>query len=453
MHGTVSRSRVGTGSSGKKRATGRRRPTSHPFFAVLAVATTALVLRPAASAVGPLLEEISSDLDMSPTTAGFLTALPGLCFGLVGLTASRLAPRLGLVSALMQACLLITLGSLVRVLTDSWELFLGFSFVALAGMAIGNVLLPAFIKLAFPGRSTGMATMYTTMLAVGTIAPTLLARPLEDVGARWFGASGGWRLGLGVWAVLGLVVVVLWLGVRAGSNLPRNSSSFGGGDRVRSRDLWRSRTAVALMLYFGLQSMQAYVQFGWLPQAFRDGGLAPGSAALMLSLVAFGGIPGGLLMPRVVAGQRLLRPAVIFFAVLMAVGYLGVAYLPTTLPWLWAVCLGISGFAFATALALIIERTDSPEVTAAVSGFVQPYGYFLAALGPFLVGLALELVGDWKPILLVLAASGVLVIWSGLVATRPTVIDQELRGGKETRRLAESPGRTEQPTGDQSGAE
>ena len=37
--------------------------------------------------------------------------------------------------------------------------------------------------------------------------------------------------------------------------------------------LLASPTTFALTLMFGIQSMHAYVQFGWLPQIYRDAGL------------------------------------------------------------------------------------------------------------------------------------------------------------------------------------
>ena len=58
---------------------------------------TAVVLRPAATSIGPLLAEVKADLGMSDTVAGFLTPLPGLCFALVGLTANGVVPMFGLV--------------------------------------------------------------------------------------------------------------------------------------------------------------------------------------------------------------------------------------------------------------------------------------------------------------------------------------------------------------------
>ena len=52
-------------------------------FAVVAVIALSFNLRPVATAVGPVLEEIRTALGMSESVAGILTALPGLVFGLV----------------------------------------------------------------------------------------------------------------------------------------------------------------------------------------------------------------------------------------------------------------------------------------------------------------------------------------------------------------------------------
>lgn len=396
------------------------------WLGILAVLAMSIVLRPAATSVGPVLAEIITDLNASGTVAGLLTALPGFSFAMVGLTASRLAPRFGLTGSLLLASGLITAGVIARVLTGSWVLFLVFSFVALAGMAIANILLPAFIKVSFPYSSAQISTLFTTFLSVGAILPTVFVSPLTRVGDDWLGGSGGWRLAIGVWAVLGLVAMLVWVWVRRVCFLPKFSAFTARS--VSFRQLLKSPTTIGLTLFFGTQSMQAYIQFGWAAQAYRDGGLSQTASAMMVTIMALGGIPGGLLMPRVVAGRRGLRPLIVFFAVLLAVGYLGIALAPTTWPWLWALALSISGFCFPTALALIIDRTEDPSVTTAVSAFVQSFGYFLAAAGPLLVGVAYQLIGSWPPILMVLAGTSVPLLAAGLVASRPRLIDTEVAG-------------------------
>lgn len=391
---------------------------------VLAAVVTALSLRPAATAVGPVLNEIIKGLNLSATDAGLLTALPGLCFAVVGLLANRLTSWAGITGSLILAMTVTTVGMFLRVETGSWGWFLFFSVLAMGGAAVGNVVLPAYIKAEFPRRAAAMATVYTTALAVGSTLPVLFATSINrSVDATVPGQ--GWRVALGLWGVFSLVALLVWslLYMKVPHFRKRGTQKKHSGHRW---SMFKSPTAVALMLFFGLQSMQAYIQFGWAPSAYRAGGLSADAAGVMMTIVALCGIPGGLIMPSVVARKRWLRPSIVLFGVLLAIGYLGIAFAPTAMPWLWALCLGISGFCFPTALALIIERTKRASVTARVSGFVQPVGYMLAALGPFLVGAAFGQVNRWPPILVVLACTSVLLVATGLVATRDRFIDDEL---------------------------
>ncbi len=394
---------------------------------ILAAIVTASSLRPGATSIGPVLPELISALEMSGTTAGVLTALPGICFAVVGLLSNRLTTWTGIAGALVIATFVSTLGLVSRALTDSWVVFLLFSAIALSGMAIGNVVLPALIKKEFPRRAAQMATAYTTFLAVGATVPTFLTPVLATSGDARLGVGEGWRLAIGTWGSISLVAFALWLLLYIRDRqLRQKESPLPSAGRTGRPAVWRSRTAVALMFFFGLQSMQAYIQFGWAPAAYRAGGLDPTAAGLMLSIIALGGIPGGLLMPMLVARGRGLSGLIVLFGSLLAVGYLGIAFLPTTLPWLWAICLSISGFCFPTALTLIIEKTDDATTTAAVSGFVQPIGYLLAAVGPLLVGVIFGALGNWIPILLVLALTAIPMTLAGIIAVRGRNVDHEL---------------------------
>lgn len=392
---------------------------------VVAAVVTAASLRPGATSIGPVLPEVTAGLGISPTTAGILTALPGLSFAFVGMSANWFTTWTGVVGSLVLASGLSTTGLLVRVLTDDGLVFIIMSAIALGGMAIGNVVLPAFIKSEFPRRAAQMATAYTTFLAVGSTLPIFVAPGLANMGDRMFGAGEGWRLALGAWTFVSAVALLTWLTLLFTQKRFRTVSDT-NSKSTKAPSMWRSPTAVALMFFFGLQSMQAYIQFGWLPLALRDGGLTTGTAATLLAVVSLGGIPGGLLMPIVVARRRHLKKFVYGIGALQIIGYLGIGFAPTMAPWFWALSLSLAGFAFPTALALIIERTRNPEVTARVSGFAQPVGYLLAGGGPFLIGVLYELLGGWKIIMVLLAAMAIPQAIAGLVAIRPRYVDDHL---------------------------
>lgn len=387
-------------------------------FGVLlaAVALVSVNLRPGASSVGPVLEELRTGLGMSAAVAGAVTGLPGLVFGLAGGVAVAFARRVGMTAGIAIGLAAAALGLLVRVTTDDVTVFLLLTVLGLAGMAVGNVLVPAWIKA--HGHAVALMTVYGTGLVVGATLSSLATAPIT-------GAAGSWRAGLGTRGLLAALAVPLWgwLAVRERRSPAEHEVS---GDAAPSGRIIHSPTAVALTVLFGVQSMHAYVQFGWLPQVYRDAGISPSHAGALQALLSGVGIAGALVLPTVIARGRGLRALAVSFGVLLALGYTGLVVAPATLPWLWALMLGYSGLAFPTAIALIAARTRHPTVTAQLSGFVQPVGYALAAIGPFLVGLVHEATGGWTLVLVLLALTSVPLTVAGVRVARPTYVDDEI---------------------------
>jgi CP family cyanate transporter-like MFS transporter len=81
---------------------------------LVVVVGVALNLRPAIAAVPPLLDTIQSDLGLSATGAGLLTALPVVCMGLFAPAGAALARRVGREAAVSCALALVGVGTLVR---------------------------------------------------------------------------------------------------------------------------------------------------------------------------------------------------------------------------------------------------------------------------------------------------------------------------------------------------
>jgi CP family cyanate transporter-like MFS transporter len=266
-------------------------------------------------------------------------------------------------------------------------------------------------------------TLYSVVLAIGGSAGASLAVLLAG------GAADGWRSSLLFWGAVMAVPVVVWAVVltRAGHDFPPAPPSTGPRTAPRA-SLLRSPTAIALTIMFALQSLNAYTQFGMLPQILTDSGIAPGRAGLLVGLIAGWGLVGGLVMPTVIARAPGLRFVVASFGALTTIGYLGLLLAPTASPVLWACVLGVGGFAFPTAIALLPARTRSPLITARLSGATQPVGYLLAALGPILAGMLLDVTGTSATVLWFLAGTGVLLSIAGYRAGLPRTVDDELAG-------------------------
>ena len=183
-------------------ADARPRGAALPFGLLLvAVVLVSINLRPGASSVGPVLEEVRLGLGMGAGVAGAMTGLPGLVFGLVGLLAVGFARKVGMTAGIAIGLAAAAAGLLLRVTTDSVTLFLLLTMLGLAGMAVGNVLVPAWIKA--HGHAVVLMTIYGTGLVVGGSIGPLVTAPVTE-------ATGSWQRGLGMWGLLIALALPLW---------------------------------------------------------------------------------------------------------------------------------------------------------------------------------------------------------------------------------------------------
>ncbi len=382
---------------------------------LIGIVVLAFNLRPAAVSVGPVLEEVTDSLGMSHSTAGLLTSLPVLAFALFGAAAPWAARRLGVHRVTLASLLAVVGGLASRANVDSPAAFLLLSMVALAGMAAANVLLPSLVKLHFPDRVGMMTAAYTTSLAVGLTCALTLTVPIAE-------NFGGWRVGLGVWAVVAVVAALPWLGLVAHDRTPASEPHD-----VTLGQVARTRLGLAMAAFFGLQSMQAYAIFGWFAQLWRDSGWSPTAAGALVGLLAAVSIPLSLWIPAAAARRTDQRGLLLAVMACYPVGYVGLLVAPYSLAVVWAVVVGIGACTFPLILTMIGLRSRTPSGTAALSGFTQSAGYLLAAAGPFAVGALYDASGGWTVPLWFLLAMAVPQALTGLYAAKPHFIEDQLR--------------------------
>jgi CP family cyanate transporter-like MFS transporter len=355
-----------------------------------------------------------AELGTSALWAGLLTTLPGLCFAAAGLTAPWLARRFGIASAIAAALLVLTSGLLLRVI-DGPHVVIGGTLVATAGIALINVLIPVVIKGSFPARIGLMTGIYTAALQGGGAAGSAVTPALDEM-------LGGWRFGLGAWAVLAAAALIVWL-----IAMQRRRAAAGAAARVQTvaaqgRSLLRSRLAWIITGFFGCQSLMAYVVMGWLPQVFIDNGMSKGDAGLLLGLNAVIAVPISIVVAPMAARRPSQSGWIVGLGVLGITGVAGLAIAPAAAPLLWTVLLGLGMSVFSLALAVIALRARTAEDTARLSGMVQGLGYLLAGVGPFVFGLLHELSGGWTVPWVMLMVVYVIQIVLGALAGRPRYV-------------------------------
>jgi CP family cyanate transporter-like MFS transporter len=394
------------------------------ILALLGILFIALNVRTAVAAISPIIGVIENDIVISSLGLGVLGMLPPIAFAIAGIAAPALARARGLDASLLIAAAAMVGGSSLRALSDNYVMLALGSIIALAGMGVGNVLLPPAVKKYFPDRLATVTGGYVMLISLGAAIPAFFAAPVAEV--------AGWRVSVAVWAGLALTALVPWLVLTLrGRHAKRCAASdVGIVPAAAGISVWavaRSKTAWAITIAFGVSSIGFYSFFAWLPEILIESAeFTPVKAGVMLSLFGLIGIPLGILSPIIasrVSNVGFVMAGGVFAGVL---GYLGLAFAPTSVTWLWVVLAGIGTILFPLCLVLINSRTRSHEGSAALSGFVQSAAYTVAALGPFAVALMRELSGDWVWPLMFLLVTSLLALISAVMLSRHSFVEDEI---------------------------
>ncbi|QTE28769.1 CynX/NimT family MFS transporter [Pengzhenrongella sicca] len=407
-------------------AFGRPQPWHGRGIALLGILLVGLNLRIAVGAVSPILDVVRVDLALTGVQAGVLGTIPVASFALFGSLAPLLARRFGLEPTLVAAMVASAGGEIVRSSVATPSAFLVWTVIALAGMGMGNVLLPPLVKRYFADRIGAVTSMYSVAMCFSTTLPALLAVPI----AREY----GWRVTLASWSVIGLVAAVPWVVVIARSarlraelgglwrGSARREPGRPGSARARGR-VWRSPLAWSLAGLFGLNSLNVYAMFAWLPQILGDAGISAEHAGQWLALFGILALPGSFVVPSLAARMNSPFSLVVVFGACFVSGYAGLMLAPTHGTLAWIVLLGVAPSAFPLVITLLNLRTRTQRGGVALSGFVQGVGYGLAGLGPVVVGVLYVATGGWAAAIAFLLATVVLMVLAGAIACRPIMLE------------------------------
>ncbi|MGF6224019.1 CynX/NimT family MFS transporter [Pseudomonas frederiksbergensis] len=376
-----------------------------PWLLLLGLILVALNLRPALSSMAPMLSEISKTLGLSAAQAGLLTTLPVLCLGLFAPLAPVLARRFGAERVVLGILLMLAGGIMLRSSFGEVGLFAG-SVMAGASIGVIGVLLPGIVKRDFPKQAGTMTGVYTMALCLGAAMAAGATVPLSEHFDK------NWALGLGFWMVPALVAAIFWL--------PQVGQKHGAHHvAYRVRGLLRDPLAWQVTLYMGLQSSLAYIVFGWLPSILIGRGLTPTQAGLVLSGSVIVQLISSLAAPWLATRGKDQRPAIVIVMAMTLGGLFGCLYAPIDGLWGWAILLGLGqGATFSLALTLIVLRSRDAHVAANLSSMAQGFGYTLASMGPFAVGVVHDWTGGWTALGWIFGVIGLGAIIAGLGAGR-----------------------------------
>ena len=377
-----------------------------------ALVLVALCLRGPFAAVGPVLDELGDELSLSTGSLAVVAALPLVCFGLLSPLAPVLAARIGLHRAALAATAVLLLGVVLR-LGGTAGLFAG-TVLLTGGIAVVNVLLPAVARAEYGSRSAVVLGATTGSMAFSASLGAGFAQPISDL-------TGSAARGLAVWAVP-ILAALLGLALLARRRPERAAPPPAAGRRTA---ILRDPVALAVMAFFGLQSLSFYGMLTWLPAVLEDdAAVSPVAAGGLVALAAAFGAPLSLLVPPLAARRPGQAGWVLVAFLPAAAGIVGLLVAPAAAPVVWSVLYGFgTGAAFPLAMTLILVRSRDVAQTGRLSAASQSAGYLVAATGPLAVGLLHQATGGWRGGLLLLLVLLVAQAAVGLAAARPRLVD------------------------------
>ncbi|CAA0108780.1 2-nitroimidazole transporter [Halioglobus japonicus] len=395
---------------------------------------SAFNLRTAVTSLTPLLDTLADTFGFGATMIGVFGMVPTAAFALFGVLTPRITRRIGLENTALLSMLLAAAGLLGRGFSaDTWQL-LASSAVALAGMGIGNVVLPPLVKRYFPLRIGTVSTAYITMLQMGTMLPALVAVPLAQV--------AGWQVALGAWSLLAVVAAFGWVAVliqqhRRGSvvaalhdqSVLRHDEALEltPTEPLQHLIVWRSPLAWGMVFMFGMTSLITYSMFTWLPVLMVDAGANQAFGGLMVAVFSSCSLLSALCVPFAAVRMRNPYPLVVLCVVAYAIAFPGLVLAPMSMPLLWVILLGIGPATFPLALTMINLRTRTHTGATALSGFAQGIGYTLSCVGPVLFGVLHDVSQGWGLPFAFLSVCVVLMAIGGWQVCKPLMLEDDVR--------------------------
>jgi predicted MFS family arabinose efflux permease len=351
------------------------------------------------SAVFPFLKV---EWALSDTQLGALTSIVALTVGLLAVPLSLLGDRWGRSKAIIAMATLWSLATLGSAVAANYEqMMLARLFIGLGEAAYGSVGLAVVLMVFSPSKRASLTGAFMAGGSFGSVLGVFLGGILA--------VHLGWRWSFGVMAVVGLVLVLLYLllvndAKLLGNQHPGNAVAEPASatrQRARLRTLVSTPSVVCAYLGSGLQLFVAGSLFAWLPSYLnRAYGLAPDragvAAAGFILLMGVGMIVCGVITDRLTRTHPIRKwtTSLVYASLSLALLPLGFAQDPGRLQ----LVLIAAGAFFAAGVsgpagAMVANLTPASIRATAFGTLTLANNLLGLAAGPVVVGLLADRLG------------------------------------------------------------
>jgi MFS transporter, CP family, cyanate transporter len=348
------------------------------FFAIFFVSLT---LRPAVTSVGPLMNTIQDDLQITNTQISLLTAIPVFCMGLFAPLAVPFLKSFGYKHSINGLVILIGLSTSARVYFDSYVALLATSFLVGFAIAIISPIINAYIKETFEENMAPVIGIYSFAIGAGATLSAGLTGPIYE-------HTSNWSFALAIWGFVSIIALLFWT-LAVSSKI--EAKQIKRVDFVK-RNPWKTKIAWIILLYFGLQTALFFSLTAWLPSIGQEQGYSLITAANVLTFMSIIQLIGNLTISSLISK---FPNVITWLYSLISIGFIGaiIFMLNTSWSiWLGVLLLGIalSGL-FPIGLLLPLQEAENHTEANEWSSMVLAGGFMMSAILPLFIGVLYDL--------------------------------------------------------------
>ncbi|NIE97086.1 CynX/NimT family MFS transporter [Acinetobacter sp. Tr-809] len=353
------------------------------IFLVTTVALVGLNLRPFMTSVGPVASQIRTSTGLSLQGIALLTLVPMLLMGLVAFVGPVLQKLLGERRAIVGALILIGLGCGLRfVAVNGWVLILTAAIIGF-GVAVVQAVFPSLIKREFRDHLSPMMGLYSAMLMGGGALGAVLAPMVTSI-------SGDWKVGLSIFvlpAFLALLFASYFL-----------TKSVSPHKKMPSVILLLKQPRTWLLICcFGLINGGYSSIVAWLAPAFQVHGWTATASGNLMAALTLSQASAALVLPYLSRKNKDRRIWIALTLILQLIGFAGLAFVPDTFAYVWAITVGMGlGGCFALLMIVVLDHLPDPSHAGQLSALMQGGGFLLAAIAPWWLAVLHDITGTYN---------------------------------------------------------
>ncbi|ANU28251.1 MFS transporter [Planococcus versutus] len=349
---------------------------------IVAILFVALNLRPAISSIGPMLEPIRNDLNLSNSEVSLLTAVPVFCMGLFAPLAVFFGRKFGLKRSIAVLLAMIGIFTLARGFLPTYPVLLISAFFIGLAIAVISPLLSAMIKRDFPRRTAALIGVYSFGMGLGAT----LSAGLTGL----FYTLVDWPFAIASWGLLSVFAIIVWLRAEQPPEIKVKQTDL-PPTRI---SLVRNKRAWYMLLFFGFQSSLFFSMLTWLAPIAIEKGMSVLAAGGVLTLMTAVQIAGNISIPLFFSKFPNRLGWIIMVLSSGAIGVCLLLFGDVTAIWIAAAFIGIAlGGLFPIALLMPLDETTSADEANSWTAMTQSGGYIISAFMPFTIGVIYDQTG------------------------------------------------------------